>query len=60
MRRHETMEGEIIPYRQHELNISAEGGSDSLFFMWPLNVVHVIDSKSPFYSMSAINLMQEE
>ncbi|MCL4149127.1 UNVERIFIED_CONTAM: hypothetical protein GTU68_060893 [Idotea baltica] len=60
VRRYETLEGEIIPYYQQELEISTEGGSDSLFFMWPLNVIHVIDSKSPFYAMSAMDVMQDD
>ncbi|KAB7499911.1 G protein-activated inward rectifier potassium channel 4 [Armadillidium nasatum] len=60
VRKFETLEGEVIPYYQSELKIATEGGSDSLFFMWPLNIVHVIDDKSPFYNMSAIDIMNQD
>ena len=31
-----------------------------LFFVWPLEVVHVIDQDSPFYHLSAAELAHEK
>ena len=30
-----------------------------IFFVWPLEVVHVIDQDSPFYELSATDLVKE-
>ena len=30
-----------------------------IFFVWPLDIVHVIDEDSPFYEMSAAQLAKE-
>lgn len=30
---------------------------ESIFFLWPVTVVHVIDEKSPFYGLSAADLL---
>ena len=30
-----------------------------IFFVWPLDIVHVIDSDSPFYNMTADYLARE-
>ena len=30
-----------------------------IFFVWPLDIVHVIDSNSPFYDMTADDLARE-
>ena len=30
-----------------------------IFFVWPLDIVHVIDEDSPFYEMSAAQLTKE-
>ena len=31
-----------------------------IFFVWPLDIVHVIDENSPFYLMSATDLAKEK
>ena len=37
-----------------------DDGQDSIFFIWPLNVVHTIDERSPLYHMSAEDLLHRE
>lgn len=54
-----TKEGEILPHNQQELIVGAEGQAENLFFIWPCTVVHRIDSKSPFYNMSAEDMLIE-
>ncbi|CAG0924329.1 unnamed protein product, partial [Notodromas monacha] len=57
IRRRVTAEGEVIPYDQRELNVGYDTGEDRLFFIWPTTIVHMIDENSPFYSMSAADLV---
>ncbi|KAL0278334.1 UNVERIFIED_CONTAM: hypothetical protein PYX00_000180 [Menopon gallinae] len=54
-----TREGEELPQYQCELTVSADGCDSNLFFIWPLTMVHVIDRKSPLYSISAQELLHE-
>lgn len=37
-----------------------DDGQDSILFIWPLNVVHTIDDRSPLYQMSAEDLLHKE
>lgn len=55
-----TKEGEILPYYQTELELSADGGDSSLFFIWPITVVHKINADSPLYGVNAGDLLQEQ
>ena len=36
-----------------QVGVDKEGEEDSLLLIWPTTVVHIIDSDSPFYHMSA-------
>merc|ERR1712013_629538 len=48
--------GEVYQ-EMHNLTISPETTNEScIFFVWPLDIVHVIDKDSPFYAMSATDL----
>ena len=59
LRRRISLEGEVYQ-EMHNLIISPETTSEScIFFVWPLDIVHVIDENSPFYSMSAAELARE-
>lgn len=53
------LSGEELPQYQCELSVSADGCDSNLFFIWPLTMVHVIDKKSPLYSISAQELLHE-
>lgn len=52
--------GEELPQYQCELPVSADGCESNVFFIWPLTVVHVIDKDSPFYNMTAQELLTED
>ena len=42
------------------LNITPDTTDEScIFFVWPLDIVHIIDKDSPFYEMSAASLVRE-
>ncbi|XP_022092547.1 G protein-activated inward rectifier potassium channel 3-like [Acanthaster planci] len=56
VRHYLTQEGNVIPYKFLDLNIGHEIGIDRLFLVWPLQIVHVIDDKSPLYSISRDHL----
>ncbi|XP_068243076.1 ATP-sensitive inward rectifier potassium channel 12-like isoform X2 [Palaemon carinicauda] len=60
IRKRTTQEGELIPYHQYDVKVGSDDGSDNLFFIWPMTIVHVIDENSPFYKMSAVDLMNEK
>ena len=60
LRRKITAEGEMYQDMQMikvEPNTSQE---PCIFFVWPLEIVHVIDQDSPFYSLGAADLAQEK
>ena len=59
IRRKATQEGETYQHIE-ELKITPDTNAEScLFFLWPLDIVHVIDRYSPFYEMSAADLAKE-
>jgi potassium inwardly-rectifying channel subfamily J len=39
-----TKEGEVLHQHQTEMQIGTDGGNDNLFFIWPLTLVHRINS----------------
>ena len=42
------------------VKISPDTTTEScIFFVWPLDVVHIIDEESPFYDMSAADMAKE-
>ena len=59
VRRRSTEEGEVIPFHQYDVTVGSDDGSEKLFFIWPMTIVHVINQHSPFYNMSAVDLMNE-
>lgn len=60
IRPRKTKEGEILNQFQTELSIIADGCDGNIFFIWPMTIVHIIDSSSPFYHLSASDLLQEK
>ena len=56
-----TEEGEVIPYHQTELKVGVDmhGEEDTVLFLWPTTVVHCIDEESPFYNMTATDLLRK-
>lgn len=60
IRSYQTKEGEINPQYVTELNVGTDAADSNLFFIWPMVVTHRIDEDSPFYNMSASDILQEK
>ena len=59
LRRRVSSEGEVYQ-EMHNLVINPETTSEScIFFVWPLDIVHIIDENSPFYEMSEADFASE-
>ncbi len=55
-----TKEGEMLPLGQQSLEIQSENGTDYyVFLVWPTTIIHKINSDSPFWNMSAEQLLTE-
>lgn len=54
-----TKEGEVLSQYQTELDVGADGCANDLFFIWPMIVCHKINEDSPFYNMSAADIIQD-
>ncbi|KAI4892847.1 hypothetical protein NFI96_004931 [Prochilodus magdalenae] len=55
-----TPEGETTIMDQVNIDFKVETMKDSLFFISPLTLYHVIDRTSPFYEMAVDNLYQQD
>ncbi|XP_060759954.1 ATP-sensitive inward rectifier potassium channel 12-like [Neoarius graeffei] len=51
-----TEEGEFIPLEQTDLNVGYDEGTDRLFLVSPLVIVHEIDEDSPLWAMNRSDL----
>ncbi|XP_056608891.1 ATP-sensitive inward rectifier potassium channel 12-like [Triplophysa dalaica] len=60
IRPHVTAEGEFIPLEQTDLNVGYDDGTDRLFLVSPLVLVHEIDEDSPLWGMSRTDLESED
>ncbi|CAL8301993.1 unnamed protein product [Merluccius merluccius] len=56
LRPYVTEEGEFVPLEQMDLNVGYDEGTDRLFLVSPLVIVHEIDRDSPLYSLSRADL----
>ncbi|XP_043280058.1 uncharacterized protein [Venturia canescens] len=54
-----TKEGETLAQHQHELAVGTDGENGNLFFIWPTTIIHKINPESPFYNMSAEDMLTE-
>lgn len=60
LKRHISFEGEITQEMQ-ALNISPDKSNEScIFFVWPLEIIHVINQNSPFYDVTATELPKQK
>ncbi|XP_011341257.1 uncharacterized protein LOC105281618 isoform X2 [Ooceraea biroi] len=59
IRNRTTKEGEILSHHQQELVVGTDGENGDLFFIWPTIIIHVINDSSPFYNMSAEDMLTE-
>uniref|UniRef100_A0A3Q3LRI4 Potassium inwardly rectifying channel subfamily J member 4 n=1 Tax=Mastacembelus armatus TaxID=205130 RepID=A0A3Q3LRI4_9TELE len=55
-----TAEGEFIPLEQMDLNVGYDEGTDRLFLVSPLVIVHEIDKDSPLYTLSRADLETDD
>uniref|UniRef100_A0A3Q2XJ82 G protein-activated inward rectifier potassium channel 3 n=1 Tax=Hippocampus comes TaxID=109280 RepID=A0A3Q2XJ82_HIPCM len=60
IRSYVTAEGEFVPLEQIDLNVGYDEGTDRLFLVSPLVIVHEIDEDSPLYAVSRIDLETDE
>jgi len=59
LRRRISVEGEVYQDMEN-ISVSPETTNEScIFFVWPLDIVHVIDHTSPFYNLTADDLARE-
>ncbi|KAL0123022.1 hypothetical protein PUN28_007569 [Cardiocondyla obscurior] len=54
-----TLEGEILSQHQYELVVGTDGENGDLFFIWPTTIIHRIKESSPFYNISAEDMLTE-
>lgn len=60
IRSYVTAEGEFIPLEQMDLNVGYDEGTDRVFLVSPLVIVHEIDKDSPLYTLSKADLETDE
>ncbi|XP_070703786.1 ATP-sensitive inward rectifier potassium channel 12 [Pempheris klunzingeri] len=60
IRSYVTAEGEFIPMEQMDLNVGYDEGTDRLFLVSPLVIVHEIDKDSPLYTLSQADLEKDD
>uniref|UniRef100_A0A3B5AY54 ATP-sensitive inward rectifier potassium channel 14 n=1 Tax=Stegastes partitus TaxID=144197 RepID=A0A3B5AY54_9TELE len=60
IRSYTTAEGEFIPLEQMDLNVGYDEGTDRLFLVSPLVIIHEIDKDSPLYTLSRADLETDD
>uniref|UniRef100_A0A672ZXZ9 ATP-sensitive inward rectifier potassium channel 14 n=1 Tax=Sphaeramia orbicularis TaxID=375764 RepID=A0A672ZXZ9_9TELE len=60
IRSYVTAEGEFIPMEQMDLNVGYDEGTDRLFLVSPLVIVHEIDKDSPLYNFRRADLEADD
>uniref|UniRef100_A0A3Q2NZ24 ATP-sensitive inward rectifier potassium channel 14 n=1 Tax=Fundulus heteroclitus TaxID=8078 RepID=A0A3Q2NZ24_FUNHE len=60
IRSYVTAEGEFIPLEQMDLNVGYDEGTDRLFLVSPLVIIHEIDKDSPLYTLSRADLEADD
>ncbi|XP_074096863.1 G protein-activated inward rectifier potassium channel 3 isoform X2 [Cotesia typhae] len=55
-----TKEGEILTLNQKQLTVGTDDNNNgNIFFIWPMTIIHKINAESPFYDMSAEDMLTE-
>uniref|UniRef100_A0A914DJN4 Inward rectifier potassium channel C-terminal domain-containing protein n=1 Tax=Acrobeloides nanus TaxID=290746 RepID=A0A914DJN4_9BILA len=47
-----TLEGELLPFHQFDMDVGYDSGLDRVFVIWPITICHEINECSPLYEMS--------
>uniref|UniRef100_A0A4W4H4X9 Potassium inwardly rectifying channel subfamily J member 14 n=1 Tax=Electrophorus electricus TaxID=8005 RepID=A0A4W4H4X9_ELEEL len=55
-----TPEGEFLPLEQVDINVGFDTGTDRIFLVSPVTIVHKIDEESPFFEMDRQTLESDE
>lgn len=55
-----TPEGEYIPLDHQDVDVGFDGGTDRIFLVSPITIVHEIDSSSPLYELGRAELVQAD
>ncbi|XP_026870455.1 ATP-sensitive inward rectifier potassium channel 12-like [Electrophorus electricus] len=55
-----TDEGEYLPLEQIDINVGYDTGTDRIFFVSPLTIIHKINEDSPLYELSKQDLMESD
>ncbi|XP_055877590.1 inward rectifier potassium channel 2-like [Biomphalaria glabrata] len=55
--KHESKEGGFVPVRSFRVHFMSESGRSEIFFPWPTQIIHVVDSESPLWSLSRDELL---
>ncbi|KAI6201649.1 Inward rectifier potassium channel irk-1 [Aphelenchoides besseyi] len=51
-----TLENEVLPFHQFDMNVGYDSGLDRVFVIWPITICHEIDESSPLYDVSKKSL----
>jgi len=51
-----TPEGEFLPLDNADLNVGFDNGTDRIFLVSPVTIVHEIDEESPFFEVDKLTL----
>nr|CAI5819348.1 unnamed protein product [Callosobruchus analis] len=54
-----TKEGDRFENFQTPLELQCDDMGSEIFFLWPMTVIHKIDENSPFYNLSASQMLNE-
>lgn len=54
-----TPEGEYLPLENVDINVGFDTGTDRIFLVSPVTIVHEIDEESPFYEMDRSTLEKD-
>lgn len=54
-----TKEGEVLSPFLFDLKVKADNYESDIFLIWPMTIVHEIDSSSPLYDISAADMINE-
>lgn len=55
-----TPEGEYIPLDHRDVDVGFDGGTDRIFLVSPITIVHEIDSSSPLYELGRAELARAD
>lgn len=55
-----TPEGEYIPLDHQDVDVGFDGGTDRIFLVSPITIVHEIDSSSPLYELGCAELARAD